>query len=166
MKQLFFIICLVLFVAPNTFSQSPPDIQSLTGLPGVAVAFSKYPEQLEADGLTSKQIAIEAELRLRKAGIKILTIDEALKSPGSPVFEIQFGAVKSETGFYAISVRLRLNQIVITQRKPFIATVSATWEANNLLLVKSADLRRVKDEVGDGVDVFANDFLTANPKQK
>jgi len=59
MKQLGFIGCLLLFLAPNAFSQSPPDIQSLAGLPGVAVGFRKYPKQPEQDGLSSKQIETE-----------------------------------------------------------------------------------------------------------
>jgi hypothetical protein len=59
-------IFFLLIVAPNAFSQSP-DVQTLTELPGVAVAFQKYPWQLEQDGLSAKEVAIEAELRLRKA---------------------------------------------------------------------------------------------------
>ncbi len=166
MKQLFLGICLLLVVAANTFSQTPPDIQSLTGLSGAFIGFQKYPAELEQDGLTSKQIATEVELRLRKAGIKILTADEVMKSPGSPVFEVDMRAIKFEEGSYAISIRLSLKQKVVTERKPFIGIVSATWEVQNLLTVGRANLRQVKDEVGDGVDVFANDFLTANPKPK
>ena len=84
MKQIFFTACLLFLVSPSVFSQAP-DVQSLSGLSGVTVAFQKFPEQLEHDGLTMKQIGIEAELRLRKAGIKVLTLDEAIKSAGSPV---------------------------------------------------------------------------------
>jgi len=163
MKHIILVICLLLFLALTAFSQSPP-VQSLKGLPGITVAMhKKYPEELEQDGLTMKQIATEVELRLRKAGIKVLTLDEAMKSAGSPVFEIEIGAVKSEM-IYAISIRLKLEQDVITLRVPSTRTNVATWEIGNLIMVGRNNLRQVKDEVGDGVDVFANDFLTANPK--
>ena len=72
-------------------------------------------------------------------------------------------AVKSEAT-YAISIRIKLIQKVTTQRKPSVETLAATWEVTNLVIVGSSNLRQVKDEVGDGVDVFANDFLSVNPK--
>lgn len=162
MKQLLFTACLLFLVAPSSFSQAP-DVQSLAGLSGVTVAFQSFPEKLEHDGLTMKQIGVEAELRLRKAGIKVLSLDEAMKSSGSPVLEIKIEAVKSEE-LYAVSIRIRFLQKVTTERKPNVLTHSATWERATVMIVGTAKLREVKNEVGDGVDLFANDFLTANPK--
>ncbi len=167
MKHLLFVICLLPFMALSAFSQSPEiQIQSLKGLPGIAIAMHKYPNELEQDGLTMKEIGIEAEMRLRKAGIKVLTLNEAMMSPGSPLFEIEIGAVKSDAGIYAVSIRLKLDQNVITQRLPSIGTHVATWEVGNLVMVGRNNLRQVKDEVGDGMDIFINDFLSANPKPK
>ena len=165
MKRLSFAIGLLFLVTQNAFSQRPlpPNIQSLAGLPGVWVGFpkGKYPEQLERDGLTSLQITTEAELRLRKAGIRILTADEA---PG--VLAIRLHAVKSDGGIYAISIVLSFEQSVVTKREPSVETICATWEVNNLLVVEKSNLRHVKDVIGDGMDVFANDFLTANPARR
>ena len=171
MKRLSFAIGLLFLVTQNAFSQRPlpPNIQSLAGLPGVWVGFpsgvgfpkGKYPEQLERDGLTSLQIITEAELRLRKAGIRILDADEA---PG--VLAIHIHAVKSDGGIYAISIVLSFEQSVVTKREPSVETICATWEVNNLLVVEKSNLRHVKDVIGDGMDVFANDFLTANPARR
>jgi hypothetical protein len=72
--------------------------------------------------------------------------------------------MKTDEGLYAVSIRLRFMQKIAIVRKPTFETLAATWEVTNLVVVGKANLRQVKDQVGDGVDYFANDFLSVNPK--
>jgi hypothetical protein len=164
MKRVLLATCSILLLTSIARPQTTSDIESLKGLSGVTVLFSRYPEVLERNGITSSQIATEIELRLRRAGIKVLSPDEAISSPGSPVFAVNLNAIKSKESLYAISIHLELNQLVNLVRKPSVSTRCATWQVNNLVIVGENNLRQVKDAVGDGADIFANDFLTANPK--
>jgi hypothetical protein len=163
MRKIPIALALIILFSLNGHAQTATDVESLRGLQGVAVLFSKYPKELEQNGLTMMQVNTEVELRLRKAGIKILTAEEAFKSPGAPIFLVRLES-EENLGLYAVSIRLEFQQSVSLYRKPSTTVRCATWQVSNLTTVGGNNLRQVKDLVGDGVDIFANDFLKANPK--
>src|ERR1700693_3477326 len=81
---------------------------SLTGLQGIVVMVPLIPDA-ERDGLKSDQIQTEVEMRLRKAGIKIMTESERLKIPDFPILKVNVNAVKdknSELHSYEIKIEL------------------------------------------------------------
>ncbi len=51
---------------------------------------------LEKDGLTETQIRTDVEIRLRKAGIRVLTLEEVKELPRRPVLSVTLLASKSE----------------------------------------------------------------------
>ena len=63
--------------------------ESLRGLTGVEVVVENVPPDLEPAGLTANQLRTDAELRLRKAGIRVLTREETLATPGVPYLYIR-----------------------------------------------------------------------------
>ena len=163
MRMILIALALIVIFSFNGHAQTAPDVESLRGLQGVAVLFSKYPKELEQNGLTMTQVNTEVEIRLRKAGIKLLTAEEAFKSPGAPMFLVRLESTE-HLGLYAVSIRLEFQQSVSLYRKPSTIVRCATWQVSNLITVGVNNFRQVKDLVGDGVDIFANDFLTANQK--
>jgi hypothetical protein len=81
MKRMFFVVVLVLLAHISLFAQSndPVEKESLKGLSGVYV-FLNLSDQT--------QIRTDVEIRLRKAGIRVLTIEEAKELARRPALEI------------------------------------------------------------------------------
>jgi len=58
--------------------------KALVGLKGVEVGVENVNPQAERLGLTAALIKTDIELRLRKAGVKVLTAEEKFDTPGMP----------------------------------------------------------------------------------
>src|SRR5262249_26285995 len=75
---------------------------TLRGLRVVEVVVEDIPKDAEADGRTTQQIQTDVELRLRKAGIRVLSKTESLKTPGDPALYIGVSTFKdTDLSFYA-----------------------------------------------------------------
>src|SRR5437870_1323407 len=61
---------------------------TLRGVQGLAVLVEDLRPGIEQAGLTKQQLIIDAELRLRKAGIPVMTREEAFATPGAPFLYI------------------------------------------------------------------------------
>ena len=70
-----------LFVCGGS-AQTEMDRKSLRGLKGIAVVVEALQPEAERDGLTKSQIKTDIELKLRQAGIHVLTTEESFKTPG------------------------------------------------------------------------------------
>src|SRR6267142_2489852 len=70
--------------------------ESLTGLQGIAVMILPLNPDAERDGLKSDQIQTDVEMKLRKAGINILTDREIMKSRNYPFLNVKVKAVKDK----------------------------------------------------------------------
>jgi hypothetical protein len=60
----------------------------LVGLKGVHVFVEKIHPEVEGLGLTTEQIKTDVEMRLRKGGVKVLTMEEMLQGPEIPLFVV------------------------------------------------------------------------------
>src|SRR6266566_2366190 len=89
--------------------------QSLMGLYGITVMVPPITPDPDPDGLKRDQIQTEAELRIHKAGIKILTDTEMMKIRNFPYLSVNINAVKgknSEIYNYNIKVELYKQDIL------------------------------------------------------
>ena len=66
--------------------QVSTDVQSLKGIQGIAVLVEPLGSDVEAVGLHTSDIQTDVELKLRLAGIKVLTLGESFKEFGSPTY--------------------------------------------------------------------------------
>jgi len=141
--------------------------RNLKGLKGVRVGISDLGTQAERDGLHMTDIQMDVELKLRLAGIKMLTEAERLETPGAPRLNIGVVAELSTDGRYYIHfVVVKLDQNVRLERdlneRAFGAT---TWSSAFLVGIwRREDLRRLRDDIKDKVDQFINAYLSVNPK--
>jgi hypothetical protein len=62
--------------ASHSFAEAGFQRETLRNLPGVWVVVEKLPSELDQRGVTQGQVQTDAENRLRKAGIAILTQEE------------------------------------------------------------------------------------------
>ena len=139
------------------------------GMEAVAVAVIPLGKDVEADGLTSDQLRRDVELRLRKAGIRVLSETELKEKPLTPVLYVHARIMKGKgrtQGLYLYHLLLTLIEPVRLVRNPAIATSASTWESKSSIgTVGTENVRELREPVADATDEFANEFLAANPKK-
>ena len=143
--------------------------KTLKGLSGVSVLVDDLDDEIERLGLTKKNVQTDVELRLRKAGIKVCTLEEWKGDLTIGVLHVQIGLFKRDKaleGLYSYELAVELAQSVAILRDPTIKTLAATWSAGIIYgTLGSIHLKELKSTIGDSVDVFSNAFLEQNPKK-
>jgi hypothetical protein len=92
---------------------------TLRGLEGVEVIVEEMDSDVERAGLTRNQIQTDVDLRLRKAGIRVLTRQERQSMPGHPWLYVRVSTRKStHVELYGVSIGVELNQSVYLARDP------------------------------------------------
>ncbi len=140
--------------------------QSLTGIPGVIVSVEKIEQNAERDGLIRTTLQTDVELRLRQAGIRVLTKEESQLTLSVPVLYVKVRTIKSRDStsyaFY-IAVDLAQTATLLRDQTKFQKGVT-TWKALDTLgTVGRRKITTLRDEVRDMVDEFINAYLAANP---
>lgn len=157
----------VLLALPSLgLAQERVDPGALRGLAGVAVAVSNIPQEAERDGLFHNTLQTDVELRLRMAGIRVLTGEQWLNALGQPTLNISVGLVKSRSDVYAKSVEVTVTQNVLLTRNASTFVRAATWQSFKFVGISNSSIlqRDIRDNVADSVDEFINAFLAANPR--
>jgi hypothetical protein len=80
---------------------------SLRGLQGVNVIVESLTAEAEQLGLTREALQIDTELQLRQYGIKVLTREEWVKTPGSPFLYVNV-TVAGTVPIWAVSIKVQL----------------------------------------------------------
>jgi hypothetical protein len=138
--------------------------RALRGLNGVYVLVEVLNPEAERLGLTQDQIKTDVELRLRKAGVRVLTNEDRYKTPGMPYLYVNVNtSFKSGTGLCAHSVGVELKEMVMLARR--FETVGSIWRTGSVGTVGIANIKELRGSVGDLVDEFINDYLAANPNK-
>jgi len=151
--------------APQPKLIMPKD--TLRGLQGVAVAVEGLEPEVEQLGLTSGALRTDTERQLRQYGIKVLSHQEQLATPGMPCLYVNVNVKGAETvlPIMAVSIQVELQQHVSLERDPTIHCVAGTWKTAGVGTVSRSKLGQVRDSVRDLVARFINDYLAVNPKK-
>ena len=136
--------------------------ESLRGLNGVYIFIDDLSPNLERAGLSKNQIQTDVELKLRLAGIKVLTREEWKKEKGVPYISVVIDASpQRQKEPFPVFIMVRLQQGVRLYRNSLLMH-TATWEVlSNGVLSKE----NIRAGVKDLVDKFINDYLSVNPKK-
>jgi hypothetical protein len=166
----------ILFIPLCGYGQSndPIERESLKGLTGVWVFVNVTEESpsLERDGLTKSQIQTDVEIRLRKAGVKVLTLEELKQLRRRPALVIHVLASKNEAlskvlgeNIYAFTIQVDVKHTArlldSTNNEILLVT---TWSDTAVGMTTKRNIRTIREGVGDYVDKFINDYLAANPR--
>jgi hypothetical protein len=172
MKNLL-VLALLLLAITNVSAQSEEarERETLRGLTGVYVIVDSLKGDVVRDGLTLGQLQTDVEVRLRKAGIRVLTLEEVRESENKPALVISVVAIKSdplskllESNRYSFSISLELKQAAHLKRMPATTFMVTTWSDRALGFATADNTRVIREGVGDYVDKFINSYLTVNPK--
>jgi hypothetical protein len=137
--------------------------KALVGLKGVYVLVESPKPEAQRLGLTKGQIKTDIELRLRKAGIRMLTEKEWLGSPDNPHLSVTVNVI-TMGGSYSFMVQLYLSEAVTLARGNSVMGV--IWQTYRIGIGNEQNTAtKTREQVGDMVDQFINDYLAANPKK-
>jgi len=139
---------------------------TLRGLSGVGVLIEQLAPEIEKEGLIKNQIQIRLELKLRMAGIKVLTKEECLKTPGEPYLyvNVNVNTAKTESDIYPYSIDVLLMQKVSLLRDPKQTTYAVTWSTGGVGSIEKSILSQLRGSVEEMVDLFIKTYLSENPK--
>jgi len=120
--------------------------------------------QVERLGLTKAQIQMDVELRLRKAGVRVLTLEERRKVPGMPYLYVNvITAFNPDSPHFIFGITVELGEMVTLERG--FQAHGVIWSTVEVGSVGTSNIMQIRDGVGDMVDKFINDYLVANPKK-
>jgi hypothetical protein len=167
MKNAFVTIAAALLFCSILMAQDNEETRkSLKGLAGVYVSITLAPNAAKI-GLSEKQEQVDVELRLRMAGIKVLTEEEWLKVNARPLLNVILGMqeIALGQGNYAHRIDISLAQLVTLPRNPQILISAETWRKGYVGVIHSKNIDRMRDQIKDAVDAFVNAWLSVNPKK-
>ncbi|MFN7947020.1 MAG: hypothetical protein U0Z53_16840 [Blastocatellia bacterium] len=165
------VLCLTIVLAlPVAAQQTDDQKKALKGLKNVFVLVEGLSPDAEQDGLTAAILKTDVELRLRKAGIRVLSLDGWAKTPGVPILYVNVALQKNKAGFYACALNLFLIEKVLLERDLMQRDTTVndlhfavTWRDGAVATKAESRLRTVREDLSDLVDSFINDYLATNP---
>src|SRR2546426_12771316 len=127
--------------------------KTLAGLAGLFVSVEHIADEVQRDGLDTTQIRTDVELKVRQAGITVLTQQEWLSTAAAPYLYVNVQVLKNPAKFYAFSADVELLQRVTLVRNPAMSILAATWSATGTIgTVGSQKLASLRDNVRDLTD--------------
>jgi hypothetical protein len=160
-KRSIFIMVLMLVLSTSVFAGDiKSDRETLKNLKGVHVHVQDLNQDIEQAGLSKDQIRTDVELKLRLAGIKVLTLLEHYEGKGAPYLHIYLDSHKTEKGEFVYSLSFGIIQEVRLVRNNTI-TDAITWSISG---VGYNNIEGIRAHIKDRADKFINDYLSVNPK--
>jgi len=133
----------------------------LRGLERVHVVVERLKPEIELDGLYRSTLQTDVELTLRMAGIKVLSEEESLQTPGTPDLCLKVNALKCSNGYlYNIGLSLEEKVTLIRRNIQISGTVLKICEH----LGVAPRLSDIRDEVKDLLEEFVRAWQAANQK--
>jgi hypothetical protein len=134
----------------------------LQGLEAVRVKVERLKAEIEQDGLFASTLQSDVELKLRLAGIKVLSEEQSLENPDSPYLYLFVDAFKHSEGYvYRIQISLREPVMIIRKRMKASATTLRIRDELGI----TANLSEIREEAQDVVDEFIKAWQSVNRKK-
>jgi hypothetical protein len=156
-----------LLFATTATADNETQRKTLAGFRGIYVSVESIDPEVERAGLSESAIQTDAELKLRLAGITVLTREQWLRTPGNPWLYLNVNVHKDQLlDLYMFCIHLQFEQEVTLTSATRTMISAPTWQARGILgVVGIARLSVIRDDVRDMVDEFINAYLAANPKR-
>ena len=138
------------------------EIPVLRGLKEVSVHVEDLDFRVERVGLTTDHIKTNAESKLKRAGMKVLSEKVSRRASGSPQLHIIVKVLGTSSGDYAAHIRLELREAVALVRHPSMEVFSSTWTTGTFGVTPTLADVRVQEQAL--LDKFITEYRVANPK--
>ncbi len=140
--------------------------RSLAGIDALYVFVQGLTEGAKKVGLTTEQIQTEAEDKLKQLGVRVISEEEGLRLPGSPVLYVNISVHKrTRTPAFVYHVDVGILQRATLVRDPIIRPMSITWNKGQLGYCPSRSVAKsLRETVRYLMDKFQEDYRAANPK--
>ena len=149
---------LAVFLPSAAVYPATVDDETLKGITSLQVFVEGVSPGDKPHGLTRDRIHTDVALQLRKAGI-------AVSASATEYLYINVNTLQSRHRLYSYSVVVMLRQAAYLVRDPLImAPAAITWWKGTDGITAAANLRSVRDAVGDLVDKFIHAYREQNPK--
>jgi len=160
------VLAAVLLIVPLTSgnrafgrgSSSHFGVKSLKGIGAVRVVVEDLDDDAKALGLDEQTIQTDAELKLRLAGMRVLSDAEWIVALGQPYLYLRVTATGG-----AAAYEVALCQNARLGRNGDLAAGVITW--SQLSADSNPTAAGVRNGIKDLVDTFLNDWLSVNPKK-
>ena len=148
------------------FSFTADKRDTLRGLSEISVLVEYLPDDVEREGLNREHLTRDIEVRLRQAGLHVLTISEVANSPGAPYLYVAVYPVTSPSvNFTGYAVALTLKQLVQLSRNPTTELFATTWEGPmHFGSLNDAKVLGIRSKIFDAVGRFIVDYRDVNSK--
>lgn len=137
---------------------------SLKGLAAVYLQIEPLGSEARDAGLSASQLRTDIELRLRSAGIPVLTNKQGSEAAEKPYLNLQVVTLRSEAGFSVFIARLALFQHVLPAQNPERVLLVPTWAASEIGYTMGSPVSAIRKTIQDSTDRFCNDYLAVNQK--
>jgi hypothetical protein len=136
--------------------------QSLRGLQGVGVLIEKLNPEVEQSGLSSESIQGDVELKLRLAGIRVLSREESLRTR-APILYVNVNMITGPSigRIMPFSISVAVTQRISLERDSTIRLRVPTWSVD---ATGTQDASTIRNTIKDFADRFINAYLSVNPK--
>jgi hypothetical protein len=155
---------LLLTATPCRADDGEMSRRSLRGLSGVGVLIEDLDDDAKRVGLSTDQIQTDVELKLRLAGIKVLTKEERYLTPGHPYLYVNLYLMPG-VGLYPVNIVVELNQNALLTRDSASPITVVTWSTNSLGTAPRDTASTVRRYLSNDLDRFLNAYLSVNPKK-
>ena len=137
---------------------------SLKGLAAVYLLIEPLSSTARDAGVSAGQLRTDIELRLRSAGIPVLTVEQGSEAPGNPHLNLSVVYLRGEARFSVFSTRLALIQNVLPSRNPNQLLLASTWSFSESRYIAGNGVSAIRESVRDSADRFCNAYLAVNQK--
>ena len=139
---------------------------TLRGLKENSVLVEYLPDDVEREGLNREHLQRDIEVRLRQAGLHVLTISEVANLPGAPYLYVAvYPIIGPSINVNTYAVALTLKQLVQLSRNPSTELFATTWEGPiHLSSLSDSRVLDIRSRIFDAVGRFIVDYRDVNSK--
>lgn len=165
------VLLLCLVALPSRVQPATSDENELAALHFVSGAYVAEPTVATVlyTKVSARTLQTAVELRLRKTGFNVLTVEEALSSEDMPYLEVEVNAMEPGgfEGVYIFTISLSLKQAVYLPVEPYEFIWATTWRRSTFGKAGASIIEQtVRETVSDLTDEFINDWLAAISKER
>jgi hypothetical protein len=143
----------------------PYQVQTLVGVEGVWVLIDYLGEAARSTGLTEDQFKKEVEVELLLAGIKVNARQERATFKDGAYLHISINTLAyNDSPDIVYSISIELSQTVELRTSLPISARAITWHDRSVGMYTTSEFAQsTRQEVKEGIHIFIEEYLIANP---